>query len=58
MRRVAYVFDGSTRAEGETEDHLVAGNLWLAVRIVQVQTVAIVAQRVQVGSADNDVHVV
>lgn len=45
---LSYLFDVATSVKGVTEDHLVIGNLRSAVRIIQVQAVAIIAQRVQV----------
>lgn len=53
-----YLSNGATSVDGKTEDHLVWGNLRSAVLIVQVQAVAVIPQRVQVGPLNHNVHVV
>lgn len=56
-------YDGSylsyvaASVEGETEDHLVRGNLGSAVWVIQVQTVTIIAHRVKVRPLNHNVHV-
>lgn len=55
---LAYLSDVATCVKGVAKDHLETWNLWSAVRIVQVQAVAVISQRVQVWSIDHNVHVV
>lgn len=55
---VAYLSNGSTTVNGETEDHLITGNSGSAVLVIHVQTLAIVAERLQVRLLNHNVHVV
>lgn len=55
---VFYLSDVATSVNGETEDHLISGDLWSAVRVIQVQRVAVIAERVQVTPINHNVHVV
>lgn len=55
--QVFYLFYVSTVVNGKTEDHLSCGYLGSAVWVIQVQIAAVVAERVQVLSANDNVHV-
>lgn len=55
--RVVYLLSGATTVDWEIEDHLGAGNPGSAVLVIQEQSVATVAKRVQVGPLDHNVHV-
>ena len=54
----SYLLFCATSIHRETEDHLECRDLGSAVLVIQVQTVAIVAQRVEVGLLNHNVHVV
>lgn len=55
---MGYLSNSTASVYGKTEDHLVSGNLGSAVLVIQIQTVAVIAQRVQVSSFNHNVHVV
>lgn len=55
--RDVYRFDVAAGVNGKSKDHVVFGDLWSALRVIHVH-VAIIAERVQVISADDDGHVV
>lgn len=52
-----YLFDVAAGVNGKSKGHVEFGDLWSAVRVVQVHVVAVIAERVQVTSADHDGHV-
>lgn len=56
--RDVYRFDVAAGVNGKSKDHVVFGDLWSALRVIHVHVVAVIAERVQVTSADDDGHVV
>lgn len=53
-----YLANVSTRVEGVAEDHLATGNLGSAGVVVQVQTGGIIANGVEVGSLNHNLHAI
>lgn len=55
--RDVYRFLVAAFVNGENKGHVVSGDLWSALGVVQVHVVAVIAERVQVTPADHDGHV-